>query len=354
MSSKEARLSALSALLEASSTPPSKHATRTQSEIKEVAKDTIHNMIEAVPIEPGFDAARGVRASVLEELKWHRSVQRDFSRERKALPRGQAVDRIFAMQITRNSDIVSEYEDLLARDFVPQHGPSQFISSQQLIMSRLFNVRGPAEKRADHEMFTLSACAGGDIQFRGPELRQLDGMVFMSLLNMLRDFKTHTLVSFRPADFCTVCLGSYSGQARERLRQSILRLQGSVVAFPNFSVQLAQRFDYPDVGQWSVALDKDIVGLFRNSRVVWLDAALTRKIPHGVCSWLYAYVEAQTRLIPTSAEYLRKLSGSLAAPESYERSLRQALGHLASSEILDPGWSVANGKVRWRKRTQTP
>lgn len=257
------------------------------------------------------------------------------------------------MQITRNSDIVSEYEDLLARDFVPQHGPSQFISSQQLIMSRLFNVRGPAEKRADYEMFTLSACPGGDIQFRGPELRQLDGMVFMSLLNMLRDFKTQTLVSFRPADFCMGCLGSYSGQARERLRQSILRLQGSVLAFPNFSVQLAQRFDYPDVGQWSVALDKDIVGLFRNSRVVWLDAALTRKIPHGVCSWLYAYVEAQTRLIPTSAEYLRALSGSLATLESYERSLRQSLGHLANAQVLDPGWSVANGKVRWRKRTQT-
>lgn len=258
------------------------------------------------------------------------------------------------MQITRNSDTVLEYEDLLKRDFIPQHSASQFISSQQLIMSRLFNVRGPAEKRADYEMFTLSACADGDIQFRGPELRQLDGMVFMSLLNMLRDFKTQTLVSFRPADFCMACLGSYSGQARERLRQSILRLQGSVLAFPNFSVQLAQRFDYPDAGQWRVALDKDIVGLFRNSRTVWLDAALTRKIPHGVCSWLYAYVEAQTRLIPTSAEYLRKLSGSLAAPESYERSLRQALGHLASSEILDPGWSVANGKVRWRKRTQTP
>lgn len=311
-------------------------------------------MIEAEPIEPGFDAALGVRTSVLKELKWHRSVQRDFSRERKALPPGQAVDRTFAMQITRNSDTVLEYEDRLERDFVPQHSATQFISSQHLIMSRLFNVRGPAERRADYEMFTVTELASGSIQFRGPELRQQDGMVFMSLLNMLRDFKTQTLVSFRPADFCMACLGSYSGQARERLRQSILRLQGCVLEFPEFSVQLAQRFDYPDNGLWSVALDQNTVALFRNSRAVWLDAALARNIPHGVCSWLYAYVEAQTRLIPTSAEYLRKLSGSLATPKSYERSLRQALGQLASSEVLDPGWSVANGKVRWRKRTLTP
>ncbi|MCT6721599.1 hypothetical protein [Acidovorax sp. K2F] len=355
MSSKEARLSALSSLLEASSTPPSKQATRTQSEIKEVAKDTIHNMIEAVPIEPGFDAARDVRISVLRELRWHRSVQRDFGREKKALPQGQAVDRVFAMQITRNSDTVMEYEDQLKRDFIPQHSASQFISSQQLIMSRLFNVRGPAERRAEYEMFTVSELADGSLRFRGPELRQQDGLVFMSLLNMLRDFKAQTLVSFRPADFCVAALGSsYSGQARERLRQSILRLQSSVLEFPKFSVQLAQRFDYPNEGPWRVALDKNIVALFRNSREVWLDATLARKIPHGVCSWLYAYVEAQHRLIPTSAEYLRKLSGSLATPDSYERSLRQALGQLASAQILDPGWSVKNGKVHWRKRTQTP
>jgi len=325
-----------------------------QSENKEVAKALPRNLIEAVAVEPRFDAARGVRISVLTELKWHQSVQRDFARERKALPPGQAVDSTFAMQITRNCDIISEYEDLLERDFIPQHGPSQYLSSQQLIMSRLFNVRGPAERRADHEMFTVAELAGGSIRFRGPELRQQDGMVFMSLLNMLRDFKTQTLVSFRPADFCRASLGSYSGQARERLRQSVLRLQGSVLEFPQFSVQLAQRFDYPDTGPWSVALDKNIVALFRSSREVWLDAALARKMPHGVCSWLYAYVKAQTRLIPTSAEYLRKLSGSLATTESYERSLRQALGQLASAQILDPGWSVKNGKVHWRKSTQTP
>lgn len=229
MNSRDARLSALSAMLEATSTPPSKPATRSPTEIAGVARNAPSNMIEAVPIEPGFDAALGVRTSVLKELKWHRSVQRDFSRERKALPPGQAVDRTFAMQITRNSDTVLEYEDRLERDFVPQHSATQFISSQHLIMSRLFNVRGPAERRADYEMFTVTELASGSIQFRGPELRQQDGMVFMSLLNMLRDFKTQTLVSFRPADFCMACLGSYSGQARERLRQSILRLQGCVL-----------------------------------------------------------------------------------------------------------------------------
>lgn len=83
MSGKEARLSALSAVLEASSTPPAPQATRTEREIKAVAEESPRNMIEASPIEPGFDAVRDVRASVLKELKWHRSVQRDFSRERK-------------------------------------------------------------------------------------------------------------------------------------------------------------------------------------------------------------------------------------------------------------------------------
>ena len=353
MTSREKRFSALCRALEAPPTPPAAAQTK-YVDPRVVAPPPPPSTLKAEPVEPGFDAEHGVRASVLKELKLHRSVQRDFCRVQKARRPGDSIDAMLPVQIARNSHAILEHEAALERDFVPQHGPNQLISSQQLIMSSLFNVRGPAQARAEYERLVLTTTADGAIRFRGPELRQHDGLVFMSLLHMLRDFKTHTLASFRADEFCIATMGSYSGQARERLRQSIVRLQSSVLEFPQFSVQLAQRFDYPNTGPWSVALDEHIVALFHSSRVIWLDASLARKFPQGVCSWLYAYVEAQTRLIPTSAVYLRELSGSLATPESFERSLRQALGHLANSAVLDPGWSVADGKVRWRKQTLAP
>jgi hypothetical protein len=43
------------------------------------------------------------------------------------------------------------------------------------------------------------------------------------------------------------------------------------------------------------------------------------------------------------------LCGSEATVTAFERQLRRALRQLVAADVLDPGWSVAQGTVRWMK-----
>ena len=109
------------------------------------------------------------------------------------------------------------------------------------------------------------------------------------------------------------------------------------------------RFDFPSQGPWRVALDKDIVRLFKQSTHVWLDLSMRKVLPEGLTTWLYGYVESQTRLIPVPVRTLCELCGSDASEESFPRTLRLALKALNQHGLIDPGWHVSKGLVHWRK-----
>ncbi len=242
-------------------------------------------------------------------------------------------------------------EELLQTRFIPQHGPGQLISPRAFFVSPLFRV---CSKTVERERFVEMTLAAGAEQpvlaYSGPELRQSDGLVFMALLNMARDVPAGKLVSFSPEEACRAIFGRYDGPARKRLREHIQRLQGALLKFRTFSVQLCQRFDYPSAGRWTVALDAHIVELFREAPYVWLDLKRRTALPEGLATWLYAFVESQTRLIPMKLETLRTLCGSEACPKAFANKLRDAMRHLTEHGLLEPGWFIEAGVVHWRKR----
>lgn len=307
----------------------------------------------AVPAEDKCDdGGGGTRQAVLARLRSSRSDLAQLRKELRSENIGTVEHRNLSYAVADAEAMKDALQERLDTCFVPQHSPAQLASPRDMLTSSLFGVRARGAPRSENLVLTLVANSMGTLRYRGPELRQVDGLVFMLLVNMLRDVKVGAQAAFAPADVCELLLGGYSGQAREQLRQIILRLQQGVLEFPKHAVQLAQRFEFPDEGPWRVALDPDIVQLFSWSRQTWLELKTSLALPVGLATWLYGYVESQTVLIPAQVEALRTQCGSEATAQAFEKQLRRALNELVAVNVLDAGWSVAGGTVRWMKARQ--
>lgn len=305
--------------------------------------------VEVVIENPSHDIERDTRRFRIAELqglrRQRRQLQHEFSAADRSCPDYAKLPGWLREAEAKESFLQAQLDE----EFLPQHSAEQLISPQLFFMSQLFNVRNRASPRQPLVEFSLGKTSEGEVVYAGPEMRQSDGLVFMALLNLIRDVPVGKRVSFEPSALCTALWGAYNGEARNRLRQCLFRLQHAVVRFPTFSVQLVLRFEFPKRGRWSVVLDQDIVRLFKHSRLVWLDLALRQQLPEGLATWLYAYVSSQTTLIPWPLDKLRESCGSDAQPREFSIVLGRALGKLAGAGVIDNGWSIKRGTVHWRK-----
>jgi hypothetical protein len=267
-------------------------------------------------------------------------------RERQDTPERRRLFRVVQDALLEEQRIEEELET----KFIPQHGAGQLISPRAFFVSPLFRVSSRSAARSDSVTIEMkSERQGMVLKYLGPELRQSDGLVFMALLNLTRDAQAGCTVHFSAEELCRAVFQRYDGKSRVLLRDHIVRLQRGLVQFADVSVQLCQRFHFPSRGQWSVALDADIVALFKTSMNVWVDFQRRRAVPEGLSSWLYSFIESQSRLIPMPLPTLQQLCGSDAEPESFARMLRRSLNDLVELQVIDEGWSIAQGSVRWRK-----
>lgn len=290
------------------------------------------------------------RGCVIQRKVGLRARNNDLSKEARLQP-ANSPERNRLYQVIQDScNEQSQLEGLLENDFAPQHSPLQLVSPRAFFVSPLFRVGSKKVARERAITLRLNNSQGNVIfTYNGPELRQSDGLVFMALLNLARDIRLGEKISFQAEDVCRNIFGRYDGPTRQLLQEHIKRLQRGLIEFDKFSVQLCLRFDYASRGAWKVALDKDIVQLFRKSTVVWLDLPRRQALTEGLSTWLYAYIESQTKLIPMSLDTLREFCGSEAQPESFTRMFRLALKDLVSQKVIDGGWTLKKGLVHWRK-----
>ena len=308
-----------------------------------------HALPEVLIEDPSHEPLRDLRAPRLDELIAQRRARHSLSDEYRNRDRGTDEGLILSAKVRSAEQEEERLQEALEKDFLPQHSPNQLISPQVFFESRLFNVRSRAVSRERFVEFALGPTPKGNITYAGPELRQSDGLVFMAVLNIARDARLGKQVSFEPDQLCRGLWGSYNGEARNRLRDCIFRLQHAVVRFDTFSVQLVQKFEFPKRGRWSITVDGDIVELFKASRLIWLDLQTRKQLPEGLATWLYTYIESQTQLIPYPLEVLRERCGSEASPQAFRDVMARALRHLASIGVIDTGWSIKDGRVHWRK-----
>lgn len=290
------------------------------------------------------------REDVLTQKTKLREQAEQLGKEAKTYPAGSPERNELYREIQANLDEQNRLEGLLGEGFVPQHNPQQLISPRAFFVSPLFRVCSKRLERARDLSLELKGNTGQILfRYNGPELRQSDGLVFMALLNLVRDVRAGETVSFHAEDLCRAVFRRYDGPARAQLRDHIKRLQRGLIEFDRVSVQLCLRFEFPSKGPWSVALDKDIVRLFKQSPQVWLDLPRRQALPEGLTTWLYSFVESQTRLIPMPVTTMRQLCGSDASDESFPRTLRLALKELKEHGVIDEGWKLAGGMLHWRK-----
>lgn len=310
-------------------------------------------------LNPSHDEERDVRLPRLMELKTWKVQHADLQEELKAHRRpGSDVYN----GIRHTGAVVERLQDEYEADFIPQHSSLQGISPPLFLQTQLFRIRSRVEPREANLTLTLSRRANDCVRFVGPELRQDDGLVFMVLLNLCRDYRVGKHVCFNVAEMTTLLWGSrrgpasrapraprYNGQTRKRLKDCIQRLQRSTIEFPEFTVQLVQHFGHPKRGDWCVALHRSIVALFERERYVWLDLPTRLRLEDGLTSWLYGYICSQTTLIPWPIDDLRERCGSSACNKTFREMLSNALEQLALENVIDCGWWLDDKRVHWRK-----
>ena len=290
-----------------------------------------------------------IRSRLLEQKQVIRARRYEC---RRLLNRKTTPDQDKSALLTAENDCLLEerrLEEILESEFLPQHGQHQLISPRLFLETPLFRVASrSATRERECELTIALDDKDGPIIYSGPELRQEDGLVFMALVNSVRDIRLGSVAQFVPADLCRAVFNHYDGRARVRLKTYILNLLKGQIRTRNYAVQLCQRFDFPAQGMWSVRFDPDIVRLFAGTHV-WMDLKVRLRLPDGLATWLLGYVEAQTRLIPMKIEVLRRLCGSDAEERAFTNLLRKALEHLKTHGVIDEGYKLKEGQVRWRK-----
>ena len=148
----------------------------------------------------------------------------------------------------RNKSLAAEESELVSQErlFIPSHGPSQLISPRLFFITPLFRACARRIKRASELELQLAP----GVNYSGPELRQCDSLVFMSLLHLTRDVNVGALVTFSPKELCEAIYGRYDGPSRKRLQTAVKRLQKGVIEFSALSVQLCQEFHFPK-NEWT-------------------------------------------------------------------------------------------------------
>ncbi|CAM8662177.1 Plasmid replication initiator protein TrfA [Comamonadaceae bacterium] len=305
---------------------------------------------EPIFADASFNLERDLRPFRIAEVKRCRGQVDIMAQEARHAAKGSDHRLEVWTAIHKLNSHIDDLEVMLSNDFIHLHGPSQFLGNRELLTSPVFNIRNPRSPRINEVEILLGGNREDTIRYHGPELRQDDGQVFMSLLNITRDVRIGKSVGFSPQRLCESLWGYYDGVSRARLKAIISRLQIALLHFPTFRVQLVQRFDFPQRGFWSVSLDIDIVRLFTKRSVVWLDQSQTSNLKNGLATWLYGYIRSQTTLIPTKVERLRVQCGSEGALHGFREGLKSALGVLSGELVIDIGWYIdRHDMLHWRK-----
>lgn len=293
------------------------------------------------------------RQGLLERTRHVRAMQQLAHAESQEMPSTRNRNAAFrhVQECAAEADSLENY---LTEHFVPQHGPNQLLSPRAFFVSPLFRVCPDRDARAPAvKLELLPPNSKASLRYEGPELRQLDGLVFLTLLHMTRDVHVGKTVSFNAGEVCKALYGGYGGDQRTQLLEQINRLQKGLIHFGSSSVQLCQRFDHPGTGPWTVALDPLINELFKISKETWIRLEPRLRLPSGLATWLFSFVEAQTYLVPIRLTDLKAKCGSRAEDRSFANRMRASLKRLVESSVIEPGWRIKRGELHWEKSSVT-
>lgn len=294
----------------------------------------------ATDLEHGFDSERARLKNIRGTVKKYEAI---LANKRERNPSDPDVSALSEQLRLLQHECINAEEQLL-----PWHHDEQFLSPKSLLCTPLFSV-ARCGARAPQVVVQIPHSSTCELTYQGPELRQSDGLVFMALLHLAKDYLPGRLVHFSPQELIESFGHQYGGSERQQLRQTIMRLQEGFLRGADFRVQLIGMFRYPRYGDWAIKLDEHVMRLFEGVQAVWMGRQLRTCLPQGLATWLLGYVRSQGILNPTSIELLQSRCGSPAKLKHFADSLRDALSVLQDCEVVAPGWRISRGKVMWKK-----
>lgn len=246
---------------------------------------------------------------------------------------------------------VEALEGQLRDNYVPGHGPRQFICPSALLKSELFRAEASAGPREtiDCQLHTGTA---DPVRYIGPELRQDDALVFMAVVHMGRDFPPATTLTFSATEMCLCLFGGYDGNHRRHLADCIKRLMRGVLTIGSrLSIQLIGAFCHPSAGRWSVSLHPSVIALYKASQHVWLELPVLLRLNPGLETWMYGFIRAHPSGIDMGVDDLRNRSGCEdSSGATFIRRLRRALDKLIEHDVA-PGrqYRITSGVLIWHR-----
>lgn len=207
-------------------------------------------------------------------------------------------------------------------------------------------------KRLNLKRHQIAALAGISITYTGEELFQDDEDVLLQILHLARLQPIATEVTFKASAMIAELGWSRNAKSIERLADCIERMKASSLsvtvesptARENFSGSLIRAFRWREEGsnetmrQWTILLEKEIVGLFNPKTYTRLDWNTRLKLP-PLAKWLHSFYHSHAEPFPFKVETLHKLTGSkIAELFKFRYKLREALDILVEAGFLESAY----------------
>lgn len=240
-------------------------------------------------------------------------------------------------------------------------GEDQRRIPSDLVRSALFNVRNKTAKRQYLEQTPIPCQAGTTITYTGPDLRQIDSLVWMQALHLAKSKPLGEAVEFTAYEFCTAIGWSIGGSSYERLRACLLRLQSAHLQIYSKSLRLGVSLPLIDDFAWKdelgypmshymLTLPKALVSLFGKNNYTQIEWEMRLKLANGLPSWCLDYFSSHRQPFELSLEYIRKLCGSTGENQIvFKRRLQDALMDLKEVGFLNH-FKIDNNKVSVERR----
>ena len=216
----------------------------------------------------------------------------------------------------------------------------------EVVRSALFNIGNRNQPRRHFKNEELASLGNGVIKYTGEELRQDDEIVWLHILNLVKQHKLGQCVEFLPYRFLKDIGWPTNGGGAERLRNCLLRMSvtGLTVSSKRIgaaiNVSLIRKFKWIDeytnqpYRQWHVWLEPEIVALFDPSFTTHLNWETRKKLPSGIATKLFSYWSSHKTPFPEKISNLMTVCAAKMSAKHFKAELKTALQHLKDNGFL--------------------
>ena len=228
----------------------------------------------------------------------------------------------------------------------------------EILRSALFNARNTKTARVMLKDEVIASIGEGVISYRGEELRQTDQAVWLQLIHLAQNRPVEEMIEFTPYAFCKAINWSVNGQAYDRLRECIARMQATGLRVyskrlgKGVSLSMIPLFEYEDpsskqkLARWRVRLPIELIELFGGECYTRLEWAQRLSLPNGLGSWLHSYLATHRTPHPILLETIKSGAGLTCQNRELRRLVEGALNDLKKCGFLKE-YSIEDQTVKF-------